>query len=175
MVRRREEWVSKLSSVDMYCCDSKVIKWCSSEADMNICLSGENPVCISTTPSVTGWSNGVASLEQSITHVAFELWNDLYFRIKPTPRIFESFVVRLFWTIENFPITFNAKGPLLLLTTRKAEVNACCNSYGWLWPTEVGRRQLRACLFIRLKTDTFGHALLQHILLQVWAQVVYLL
>jgi len=42
-------------------------------------------------------------------------------------------------------------------------------------PTEVGRRQLRACLFIRLKTDTFGHALLQHSLLQVGAQVVYLL
>jgi len=48
----------------------------------------------------------------------------------------------------------------LLLTTRKTEVNACCNSYGWLWPTEVSRRQLCACLFIRLKTDKFGHALL---------------
>jgi len=41
-------------------------------------------------------------------------------------------------------------------------------------PTKVSRRQLRACLFIRLKTDTFGHALLQHSLLQVGAQVVYL-
>jgi len=43
------------------------------------------------------------------------------------------------------------------------------------WPTEVSRRQLRAYLFIRLKTDTFGHALLQHSLLQVGVQVVYLL
>jgi len=40
---RRAEWVSSLSSVDMFCCDSSrvctVIKWCSSEADVNICLS----------------------------------------------------------------------------------------------------------------------------------------
>jgi len=43
-----------------------------------------------------------------------------------------------------------------------------------MWPTEVSRRQLRACLFIRLKTDTFERALLQHSLLQVGAQVVYL-
>jgi len=43
------------------------------------------------------------------------------------------------------------------------------------WPTEVSRRQLRAYLFIRLKTDTFGHALFQHSLLQVGVQVVYLL
>jgi len=42
-------------------------------------------------------------------------------------------------------------------------------------PTEVSRRPLRTCLFIRLKTDTFGRALLQHSLLQVGAQVVYLL
>jgi len=42
-------------------------------------------------------------------------------------------------------------------------------------PTEVSRRPLGTCLFIRLKTDTFGHALLQHSLLQVGAQVVYLL
>jgi len=41
--------------------------------------------------------------------------------------------------------------------------------------TEVSRRPLRTCLFIRLKTDTFGHALLQYSLLQVGAQVVYLL
>jgi len=34
-------------------------------------------------------------------------------------------------------------------------------------PTEISRRPLRTCLFIRLKTDTFGHALLQHSLLQV--------
>ena len=40
------------------------------------------------------------------------------------------------------------------------------------WPTEVSRRRLRACLFIRLKTDTFGHAVLQHSLLQVGAQAV---
>ena len=40
---------------------------------------------------------------------------------------------------------------------------------------EVSRRLLRALLFIRLKTDTFGHAVLQHSLLQVGAQVVYLL
>jgi len=42
MVRTRAEWVSKLSSVDMFCCDSRVcmvIKWCSSEVDVNICLS----------------------------------------------------------------------------------------------------------------------------------------
>jgi len=41
MVRRRAEWVSKLSSVNMFCFDSMVctvIKWCSSEADVNICL-----------------------------------------------------------------------------------------------------------------------------------------
>jgi len=42
-------------------------------------------------------------------------------------------------------------------------------------PTEASLRRLRACLFIRLKTDTFGHALLQHSPLQVGAQVVYLL
>ena len=40
---------------------------------------------------------------------------------------------------------------------------------------EVSRRLLRACLLIRLKTDTFGHAVLQHSLLQVGVQVVYLL
>ena len=28
-------------------------------------------------------------------------------------------------------------------------------------PTEVSRRPLRTCFFIRLKTDKFGHALLQ--------------
>jgi len=44
-----------------------------------------------------------------------------------------------------------------------------------MWLTEVSRRQLRACLFIRLKTDTFGHALLQHSLAQVGVHVVYLL
>jgi len=43
------------------------------------------------------------------------------------------------------------------------------------WPTEVIRRRLHACLFIRLKTDTFGRAVLQHSLLQVGAQVAYLL
>ena len=40
--RRRAEWVSKLSSVNMFCFDSrvcKVSKWCSSEAAVNICLS----------------------------------------------------------------------------------------------------------------------------------------
>jgi len=42
------------------------------------------------------------------------------------------------------------------------------------WPTEVSRRRVRACLFIRLRTDTLGHAVLQHSLLQVGAQVVYL-
>jgi len=42
-------------------------------------------------------------------------------------------------------------------------------------PTEVSWRPLRTCLFIRIKTDTFEHALLQHSLLQVGAQVVYLL
>jgi len=42
-------------------------------------------------------------------------------------------------------------------------------------PTEVSRQPLRTSLFIRLKTDTFGHAVLQHSLLQVGAQVVYLL
>jgi len=42
MACRRAEWVSKLSSADMFCCESRVctvIKWCSSEADVNICLS----------------------------------------------------------------------------------------------------------------------------------------
>jgi len=43
-----------------------------------------------------------------------------------------------------------------------------------LRPTEVSRRQLRACLLIWLKTDTFGHAVLQHSQLHVGAQVVYL-
>ena len=39
--------------------------------------------------------------------------------------------------------------------------------------TKITPRQLRACLFIRLKTDTFGHALLQHSPLQVGAQYVF--
>ena len=41
VVCSRAECVSKLSSVDVFCCDSRVctvIKWCSSEADLNICL-----------------------------------------------------------------------------------------------------------------------------------------
>jgi len=40
---------------------------------VNICLSNQNPVCISTTQGVTGWSNGVAGLDQNIARVAFEL------------------------------------------------------------------------------------------------------
>jgi len=44
--------------------------------------------------------NGVASLDQSIAHVAFELWNVLYFRIKQRH---ETFVVCLFWTNKKFP------------------------------------------------------------------------
>jgi len=46
--------------------------------------------CISTTQSVTGWSNGVASLDQNIAHVAFELWNVSYCRIKARPRDFHG-------------------------------------------------------------------------------------
>ena len=38
---------------------------------VNICLS--DPVCIFSTQSVTGWSNGVASLGQDIANEAFEL------------------------------------------------------------------------------------------------------
>jgi len=42
MVRRRAEWVSKLSSVNVFCFDSRacmISKWCSSEADVNVCFS----------------------------------------------------------------------------------------------------------------------------------------
>ena len=39
-----------------------------------------------------------------------------------------------------------------------------------MWPTEVSRRRLLACLFIRFKTGTFGHVVLQQSLLQAWAQ-----
>ena len=41
MVRRIAEWFNKLSSMDMFCYDSRVctfVEWCSSEADYNICL-----------------------------------------------------------------------------------------------------------------------------------------
>jgi len=54
-------------------------------------------------------------------------------------------MVRLFWTIENFPITFNATGRLLLLTNRKTEVNACCNSYGWLCCRKMMHSALAIC------------------------------
>jgi len=104
MVCRRAEWVSKLSSVDMFCCDSMVstvIKWCSSEADVNICLPDKNLVCISTTQWITGWSNVVASLDQNIAHVAFELWNDLHFGTKATPRNFRGSFVLNNWKLSN--------------------------------------------------------------------------
>jgi len=58
-------------------------------------------LCISTTQWVTGWSNGVASLDQSIAHVAFELWNDLYFRIKATPQNFRGSFILNNWKLSN--------------------------------------------------------------------------
>jgi len=42
MLRKRTEWVSRLSSVNMFCFDTSirmVINWCSIEASVNICLS----------------------------------------------------------------------------------------------------------------------------------------
>ena len=105
----------------MFCCDSRVctvIKWCSSEADMNICLPDQNAVCISTTRLVTGWSNGVASLDQNIVNEAFELWNVSYFLIKATPRNFHGSII-----LNNSKLStdFYATNRLLLLTTRKTE------------------------------------------------------
>jgi len=136
MVCRRAEWVSKLLSVGMFCCDSRVctvIKWCSSEADVNICLSDENPVCISTTRSVTGWSNGMASLDQSIAHVAFELWNDLYFRIKVTPRNFRGSFILNNW---KFPITLHFHHAI------SYRLEQWCGEFG---------SKYRACSFLTLK------------------------
>jgi len=121
MVRRRSEWVSKLSSVNMFCFDSRVctvIKWCSSEADVNIRLSDWNPECVSTTQSVAGWCNGVASLDKNIANEASELWNVSYFRIKATPRNFHgSFILNN----SKLSTDFYATNRLLLLTTRKTE------------------------------------------------------
>jgi len=56
---------------------------------------------LSTTPSVTGWSNGVASLDQNIAHVAFELWNVSTFRIKVTTRNFHGSFVLNNWKLSN--------------------------------------------------------------------------
>ena len=43
---------------------------------------------------MTGWSNGVASLDRSIALVAFELWNLSNYCIKATPRKFRgSFIL----------------------------------------------------------------------------------
>jgi len=66
---------------------------------------------------------GVASLDRSIAHVAFGLWNILYFRIKATPRYFRGSFILNKWKI---PV-----GQLLLLKSCKREVNACCNCYSW--------------------------------------------
>jgi len=41
----------------------------------------------------------VASLDQSIAHVAFELWNDLYFRMKATPWNFRGSIILNKWKI----------------------------------------------------------------------------
>ena len=58
---------------------------------------------------------------------------------------------------------------ILILFQSRVKLTNCSR------PTEVSRHPLRTCLFIKLKTDTFGHALLQHRLLQVGAQVLHLL
>jgi len=42
MLRKRTEWVSRLSPVNMFCFDTSihtVSNWCSNEASVNICLS----------------------------------------------------------------------------------------------------------------------------------------
>jgi len=42
MLRKTTEWVSRLSSVNMFCFDTRihtVINWCLNEASVNICLS----------------------------------------------------------------------------------------------------------------------------------------
>jgi len=60
--------------------------------------------------------------------------------------------------------TYPRNEPLHILWRKRKCYTILCHV---TWPTKVSRRQLRAGWFIRLKTDTFGHALLQHSPLQV--------
>jgi len=126
MVRRRAEWVSKSSYVNMFCFDGRVCtvsKWCSSEAAVNICLSDWNRRCISTTQSVTGWSNDVASFGSK--YRACSIWTLKCFGLSC-----QSNVTKLSWFVY-FEKMKTFHGSVVLLKTCGSGVNACCNSYDW--------------------------------------------
>jgi len=71
MLRKRTVWLSILSSVNTFCFDISihtVIKLCSNEASVNVCLSDEKPEVIGTFHMAISsrLCNGVASVRNIV-------------------------------------------------------------------------------------------------------------
>jgi len=78
VVRRRAEWISKLSSVNVFCFDSRAccLRYDSSRCSSDVCTLGQ----LREREIVTGEIKLLIRLLMRYMHLAFELCNGCYFR-----------------------------------------------------------------------------------------------